>query len=68
MTVCTFNMKCSDDDKIRSVVVHSVHLKSRVEEGTRPIRELQLRTIQKINKKFDVNIMAGDFNFDDVHP
>lgn len=38
MTVCTFNMKCSDSGKIRSVVVHSVHLKSRLEEGTKPIR------------------------------
>ncbi len=49
---------------MRSVIVHSVHLKMR-SDNTSATRKFQLEAIEKISKKHDIVIMAGDFNFDD---
>jgi len=65
MSICTFSIECSDK-KTRSIVVHSVHLKMRSAD-TNITRACQLKAISKINKKFDLSIMAGDYNFDDAH-
>jgi hypothetical protein len=65
MSVCQFRLKCSDN-KIRSVIVHSIHLKMR-SENTSATRKFQLETIEKISKKHDIVIMAGDYNFDDLN-
>ena len=65
MSMCQFKLQCSDG-QVRSVIVHSVHLKMRC-EGTTATRRFQLETIEKISKKHDIVIMAGDYNFDDLH-
>lgn len=65
MSICTFKIRCCDN-VIRSVVVHSIHLKMRMPD-TSDTRKFQLDVIEKINKKFDLVIMAGDYNFDDHH-
>ena len=65
MTLCQFKIECSDN-KERSVIVHSVHLKRRSED-TRDTRKFQLETIENISKKHDFVIMAGDYNIDDIN-
>jgi hypothetical protein len=41
MAMCHFNILCSDK-KIRSVIVHSIHLKSRIKKVTNETRAFQL--------------------------
>ena len=64
-SVCQFKIECSDK-KVRSVILHSVHLKMR-SDNTSATRNFQLEAIENISKKHDIVILAGDFNFDDRH-